>query len=173
MAKRKKQTPGFTLIEIVVVIGVLGIIAIFGASLFFTILRGSAKTRILSEVKQNGNFAIGVMGKMIRNAKKVEGVEDYTGDSVTIVNPDNGVTVFSCENIGDEPKLASNGASLVTQDKVQVDDCTGVFSVAFGEAGINPDKVTIDFVLLQSGTTTRVEEQARINFRTKVTLRNY
>ncbi len=168
MIKRKKEL-GFTLIEIVVVVGVLGIIVIFGASLFFTILRSSTKTRILAEVKQNGNFAMGVMERMIRNAKRIEG----GGASITIVNPDNGVTVFSCEDIGGELKLASNSASLVAEDKVRVNDCAGVFSVTFGEAGLNPDKVTIDFTLLQSGTPTRVEEQASINFRTKITLRNY
>lgn len=161
---------GFTLIEILIVLGIFGVIAIIGVNMFFAILKGSAKTRILTEVKQNGNYALGVMERMVRNARNLE---SYTGNSITIVNLDGGKTTFACgdsdgNGIND---IASNEASLIN-DQVAVENCDNVFSVNPGELGIQPDEVAIDFTLTQAGEG-RGEEKASIDFKTTVTLRNY
>lgn len=150
---------GFTLIEMLVVIGIFGILAFIGSNMFFTILKSSAKTRVLAEVKQNGNYALSVMGRMIRNAKSIE---DCPGDSIRIENPDRDNTTFSCSG----GRIASNSANL-TSDKVAVTGCN------FSCAGTIPEVVTISFTLSQSGTTTRPEEEAMIDFRTTVSLRTY
>ncbi|MGB9585897.1 MAG: four helix bundle protein [Anaerolineales bacterium] len=159
-----KRSRGFTLIEIMVVVGILGIIAVVGSGAFFSILRGSTKTKTLQMVKQNGDYAISVMERMIRNARSVSG----GGNSITITNPDGMNTTFSCSG----NMIASNSASLVSSE-VKVDDCSNVFTVTPGEVGIRPAVVKINFNLSQAGTPTRPEEQASINFQTTVSLRNY
>lgn len=162
---------GWTLIEILVVIGILGVIAIIATNLFFSILRGSTKTRVLTEVKQNGNYAINVMERMIRNAEKDSLRYDAgEGKWIEIKNPDGGTTLFTCPDSNN--MIASNGASL-TSNKVRVEDCTSTFTVAPGVEDVRPPAVTIDFTLMQAGTTTRPEEQASVNFKTTVILRNY
>jgi len=162
---------GFTLIEMMMVVGILGIIVVLGSGAFFSILRGSTKTKTLQMVKQNGDYAISVMERMIRNARAlVSPVSDSTVSSITIKNPDGGETTFSCE--GDPATIASNGASLLSSE-VEVDDCANIFDVAVGQAGIKPAVVEINFTLTQAKTTNRPEEQAEVNFQTTVSLRNY
>jgi len=168
----RRRRSGFTLIEIIVVVGILGIIMIMGSNLFFSILRGSTKTKILQLVKQNGDYAISVMGRMIRNARSVSG----SGSSITIVNPDGMPTTFSCGDIDipldGKAEIASNGARLISNE-VKVENCSGIFSVTPGEVGVSPAAVTINFNLSQAAVTTRLEERASVNFRTTISLRNY
>lgn len=163
--KRFNQTKGFTLIEIMVVIGVFGIIAAFTTNMFVSILRGSSKSQILAEVKQNGNYALSVMERMIRNARKIE---VYDVSSITILNPDGGSTVFSCDP---GQKIASNSASLISE-QVLVGDCPNFIAVNEGISGLNPDTVTITFTLQEAGAKTRPEDKARVDFQTTVSLRN-
>ena len=63
-----KKQKGFTIIEIVVVVGILGVIAVIGTNMFFTVIRGSNKSKNLTTVKQNGEYALSVMERMIRNS---------------------------------------------------------------------------------------------------------
>jgi len=150
---------GFTLIEILIVIGIFGILAFIGTNMFFTILKSSAKTRVLAEVKQNGNYAISVMERMVRNARSAECISG----GVLITNPDRDTTNFFCEGT----KIASKSGVYLTSDKVAATGCN------FSCAGTTPEVVTISFTLSQSGTTTRPEEEATIDFRTTVSLRTY
>lgn len=156
---------GFTLIEILVATAILGIVAVVGVNMFFSILRGSTKTRVLAEVKQNGNYALNVMERTIRNAKSLE---SHSEASIEILNPDDESITFSC----DDNKIKMNGENLIS-DKVEVLNCAGFFTVVEGEEGVRPAEVTIDFRLKQAGTAARPEEQASVDFKTTVTLRNY
>ena len=155
---------GFTLIEILVVIGLLAIIVVVGSTSFFNLLKGSTKTRVASLVKQNGDYALTVMGRMIRNGKVIEC--ELGMSKIEIENPDGGETEFSCE----EDKISSNSASLISnQVKVANGNCsfdcqrTSVFE---------PDVVTINFTLSQAQTDVRPEEEVSIVFKTTVVLRN-
>ncbi len=70
MAMKKEK--GFTLIEILMVVFLLGIIVVIGSNLFFSILKGASKAEITKEVKQNGDYALAVMERHLRNASSVE-----------------------------------------------------------------------------------------------------
>ena len=169
---------GFTLIEIIVVVGILGIIMVMGSNLFFSILRGSTKTKILQLVKQNGDYTITVMSRMIRNARSVSG----SGSAITIVNPDGNTTTFNCCGATPNFLIASESGTLscenarLTSSEVKVNDCSAVFTVTLGEAEVRPAVVKINFILSQvsqAGVTPRLEEQASVNFQTTISLRNY
>lgn len=149
---------GFTLIEILVVIGIFGILAFIGSNMFFTILKSSAKTRVLAEVKQNGNYALSVMERMVRNARNAECVSG----GVLITNPDRDTTNFFC----DGAKIASNSGVYLTSDKVSASNCN------FSCQETTPEVVTISFTLSQA-VGVRVEEIAEIEFRSTVSLRTY
>lgn len=177
MVKKRLFKSGYTLIEMLVVVGIFGIIAVVGSMTFLYLLKGATKTKTVSVVKQNGEYAMGVMERTIRNAVGFEEIikgEEGLYSSITLHNPD-GVppTVFSCgDSDGDGYNdIASNGANLLGGE-VEVEDagCL-IFNVRRDEFGIEPDVVIIDFTLNRVGGT-RPEEQASVHFRTTVVLRN-
>lgn len=151
---------GFTLIEVLVVIFLLGVVMAIGVNLFFSILKGGSKAEIVKEVKQNGDYAISVMERMTRNAQSASCSDS---SSVTIKNPDGWTTTFVCE----DGRIASNSGTYLTSESVTATGCT------FSCGGTTPEVVTISFTLSQKGTPVRVEERATANFQTKVSLRTY
>lgn len=74
----------FTLVELLVVMGMLGIIT--GASLLFltNILKGSNQARIVSEVKQNGQTVLDSVDRQIRNAQEVNNTAPPLGSASAI-----------------------------------------------------------------------------------------
>jgi len=163
---------GFTLIEILVVIGILAIIVVVGSTSFFNLLKGSTKTKTVNLVRQNGDYALEVMSRMIRNARGIVGIERGVKNpfsEITITNPDGKTTTFACRK--SEEDIASNSASLIS-GQVRVDDCSQIFYVERDTTGLQPDKVTINFTLESGVGSARPEEQASINFETTVILRN-
>ena len=180
--KKNKRT-GFTIIELIVVIGIIGISipAIFG--IFFTMLRAQAKTYVLQEVKRNGDNAINIMETLIK--QRVLGI--YSDQALTtevcstsssqssgplyFKDRDGAVFYFATEN---SPfQIASRTDSLeyyLTNQKVSANP----FSIqCFRKNTFSPPIVRIDFdVNSYSSTTTRQEENAKIHYTTQVKLRN-
>jgi len=63
-----KFNKGFTLIELVVVAGLVGILSIGIVNLFTSSVRGSQRARLQAEVKSQGDYALASMERQIRNA---------------------------------------------------------------------------------------------------------
>jgi len=158
---------GFTLIELLVTISILTIMVVVGSNMFFTILGNAAKTKVLQRVKQNGDYAISSMSRLIRNAQSLD-LGSSSTTQVVLLSPDGYPTTFSCS----DQKIASNGADLIDTTVVKVTNCN-IFSVAPGETDFSPDVVVINFTLEQAEVTSRPEEKASLDFQTTVTLRNF
>lgn len=163
---RTKNYSGFTLVEVLVVSALLFTVGIMVVQLFFSSLKGGSKSTILSAVKQNGDYALTVMERMIRNSREVAGC---TSTSLVIKNPDGNLTTFLCDGASTPSKIASNGASL-TSSSVKIDSCN-IFSCEY--SGAKLQKVGINFTVVESLTEAKLEEKAQMNFKTTVTLRNY
>ncbi|MBL7158915.1 type II secretion system protein [Candidatus Microgenomates bacterium] len=169
---KTKTRLGFTLIEILVVTGILATVGLIASSIFFSTLKGAAKTEILKEVKQNGDFAISTMGGMIRNAREISVCSGSSESSIQIVNPDNGTTNFLCD-LGFE-QIASNSSLLIsdkflTSDKLAISDCSFTcISQSKGQKQVN-----IQFTLSQKGSPARPEDKASLTFETTVYTRSY
>lgn len=71
MNKEFKSTKGFTLAEILVTMAVFAILGGMIVSIFASTLRGSNKSQILANIKQNGQAVLDVMDKTIRGADNV------------------------------------------------------------------------------------------------------
>lgn len=174
-----KKQKGFTLVELLVAIGILGVVGGIATIILFTTLRSASKSDIMREVKQNGDYAISVMERMVRNAQGVETVDNSScsttgncgaGTCMKIKNPDGRTTNFLKENVGDVFKIASNSGTYLTSNKVTV---VGDLNFTCTRTPGKPDVVSINFTLSQPGTPTRPEERASINFQTTVSLRTY
>lgn len=64
----KLKKNGFTLVELLVVIGILAVFGTMLLTIFTRTLKGSNKSQLITEIKQNGQSALELMDKTIRNA---------------------------------------------------------------------------------------------------------
>jgi len=173
----KAKNLGYTLIELMIVVTVMAVVAVVAVNLFLSTLIGGGKSRALSVVKQNGDFALTQMEKMIRNAKELttnnEGfVCDTDMNSLGVINSDGGVTIFAVEG----ERIASNSGLFLTSSEVKVDSDaakTLSFDCSRSDTGM-PDFVEISFTLKKGEVgVSRQEEIAEEDFQTKVSLRKY
>ncbi len=153
---------GFTLIEILVVIGIFAIIVVVGSMSFFNLFKGSARTKAANLVKQDGEYTMGIMTKMIRNARNISDCR-LGMNEIEITSPDGRTTTFSCFN----NPISSNSAKLIN-DQLAVSDCN--FDCHEGTHG-EPEAVVINFTL-GTGTSIPLVEQVVVDFETTVVLRN-
>lgn len=171
----KKIVSGFTLIEVLMVIFVMGILVVVGNNLFFSVLKGSSKAEIEKEAKQSGNYAIGVMERMIRNATSIV---DCTSTRIIIKNKDGFVTEFTCASEDGTTKVASNsgrltGKNLTLNQTLPQNSCSGSSLTFNCSLSTTPPVVSISFTLSEIGSSSRPEEKATVLFQTTVGLRNY
>ena len=185
---------GFTLVEILVVISLVGIVLGMGFSTLASTLRSSVKSTIFSQVKQTGDLTMEIMTRTIRSAIDVcvQG-DDLTiySSSVNCVSPPSGPsTRFRCTegNPGgltdDEQngkierfKIDSDGnvvpqASGTLTSGVRVKD--GEESCVFAVTNTIPKRVVIDFILTQAVRFgNNVDTAVTIPFHTEISLRNF
>lgn len=67
----KVKPDGFTIIEVLVTIAIVAVVGTMLTGIFTFTLRGSGKSRILSNIKQNGQAVLGIMDESVRNADNV------------------------------------------------------------------------------------------------------
>jgi prepilin-type N-terminal cleavage/methylation domain-containing protein len=166
---------GFTLIEMLVVVVLIGLLFTTGSLVFMASLKASSKSQVMTVIKQEGNYALGMMERMIRNARKVNVCQSASNNNlITITNPDQGTTTFHFVNDGTVWRIASQSAGLgdayLTNAKVTVDTTKSYY---FNCTAGPPDQVEIVFTLKQKGSSDRPEEQSSLDFKTTVVLRNY
>ena len=189
---------GFTFIELVVTMAVIVSIGAIAFGIITSTLRGSNKTNTINNIRQNGNYAISQMGKMIPYAKSFNGASVTVSPpwnchalppgplpplthykSINITSFDGGVTTFSCNaSSPDSPPntIASNTASLIDADPT-----FGSVALAPGSCfftctkGSIADSATIgiNFTLTQKGVPAFIEKKASIPFQTSIKVRNF
>lgn len=82
-----KLRKGFTFIEVLVVVSMLGVIMVSLTQLLAGMLSGTSKTTALQLVKENGQFAIHTIGRTVRRARIVSVCDN---GSVTVIVPEEG-----------------------------------------------------------------------------------
>lgn len=180
----KTYSTGFTLLEILMSVSIAGVMGLLIAQVFFTTARSNTKTELLKDVKQNGEYAIHIMERMIRNALKVSSVCSATGSSlksIQILNPNGDTTTFGCVLDGSVTRLASTSASgrreYLTSSNVTIGgtSCASVQNSLLFECTSRddaPTSIVIRFSLSQSDAATDNQNQASILFQTTSTSRN-
>lgn len=76
---------GFTLVEVLVVIGVLSIVGVLVLTIFSSSLRGNNKSQILISIKQNGQSVLENMTSNIRNADNLVCISSTPASTLVIV----------------------------------------------------------------------------------------
>lgn len=176
MNKRPKNS-GFTLLELLTVIVVLIAIGTIIGAILFSSLRGTNKTNTITNVRQNGNYAISLMSKAIRDGARLDSpypcVTPVATSSVSLITATGSKTVFSCD-LTSSPHaiLQKNGtdepASILDTNIVFLESCSLTCNQS---SSSNPPTIGINFTLTQNGTPF-YEKQATISFQTSITMRN-
>ncbi len=180
-----RQSGGFTLLETLVAISAIATVGILITQVFFTTTRSNTKAELLKDVKQNGDYAMEIMSRTIRNSVAVISDCAATGtalDALELENFDGNNTQFSCFFDGKETRIASTSAttgsseyltsSNVTLGGASCDDTANTLKFTCTSYADQPPKITIQFQLAQSTIASGQFEQANISFQTTVSPRN-
>lgn len=177
-----RNQKGYTLLELLAVMIVMAAIGLLVATILVSSLRGTNKTNVINTVRENGNYTIQQMSKMIEFAQTFQGVSlngvSYSSacsvpstqySYIKITSFDNGQTIFSC-NMGSNPKtIASNSASFINTSDVTLTSC--YFTCTRNNLSQSPT-IGINFNLSQNSTSSFFEKKASISFDTSVVIRN-
>lgn len=185
MKKFFSNSKGYTLVEMLAVIIVFAIIGGIITVIFTSSLRSSNKAKTTNEIRENGNYAVLQMSKMITFARSFEGVKENEEDEYFIADCygkepsdyhvlkistfDGSDIIFSCLG-GDDGDIASDGASLIDKNIVRIDSCS--FSCKQPSLS-QPPTIGINFTLSQPpNSSSFFEHKATIPFNTTVVMRN-
>jgi len=172
--------------EILISVGILGIVVPLLAQVLFTTTRVNKKNEILTNVKQDGTFALDVVSRMVRTAKSIEvpcAQGDLTATSADITDSFNNVTTLACFSDGNAARIAS--ISGTTGEKVYLSagnvtlsplgdaDCSNS-TLAFScpAEGSIQTRVTITFTLGQVGLSGSTFETTSALFQSTISMRN-
>lgn len=187
---KSKLLSGFTLLEFLVVIGLLSI-TIGSILLFLTsVLKGTNQANITSEVKQNGQVVLDTLESQIRNATDAVcmlGENDNCTDvkltrvnadplRIRCVNPD-GLTangrIEIASSLLDDPTNFTSITNTDIKSGVSVTNCK--FNVVLSSGGVSaPPIVAASFTVNQGvDAPSRQDFLANVDFQTTISLRGY
>jgi prepilin-type N-terminal cleavage/methylation domain-containing protein len=173
----KHTTHAFTLVEILVSVSIVGILSLLIVQSFFTSLRSNTKTELMKDIKQNGDYAMQTMTRIIQNS---DTVITCSGNSLIIRGFDgNQTTLSSFDDGGNVCRLASSSAATrytLTSSNMTMEThglpCDTAITFTCEDLGGLVAKVNISFGLVQKGSPVDAIDKASQIFSSSVVVRN-
>lgn len=178
---------GFTLIELVIVIAIVAIVAGITTDIIISVVRSYSKTKIITEIEQNANFALTKMEKELKTATNLttpSGVAGSSSDTLEFTREINGdarnVRYIVDRGSGgsllrDEKDPNDNnwGALLPLIDSNEANGASisGNVNKTFTLIQTNPDVVQIRMTLVQSGGTAPTSFTGQVDINQTIVLR--
>ena len=198
--KNIKNSQGYTLIELLAVMTIIVVVGVIVAGILVSSLRGGSKSNVLDNVRENGNFAITQISKMITYSQSFNGVSTdgsfYTTNCAPAVSTspspsptptatptaykylkissfDGGQTIFSCttELVNGIQVLRIASNSASLIDTSSVYLTSCSFTCTQTDIGHAPT-ISINLTLTQNNPNNLVEKGAVVTFQTSVNIRN-
>lgn len=156
---------GFTLIETLVVIAIFTTIGILSTRAIILSVQGSKKGSSSVTVRENLNYSLSVIGRLLRNANKIS---SCTSSRITYLDERDVSTSFSCVTSGGDKYIASGSANLrLTSTEVVITLCSITCNLTS-----MPPSVTID-VTARDVDTASTKEGTQISISSNILLRTY
>lgn len=156
---------GFTLIETLVVIAIFTTIGILSTRAIILSVQGSKKGSSSVTVRENLNYSLSVIGRLLRNANKIS---SCTSSKITYLDERDVSTSFSCVTSGGDKYIASGSANLrLTSTEVVITLCSITCNLTS-----MPPSVTID-VTARDVDTAPTKEGTQISISSNILLRTY
>ncbi len=169
---------GYTFVELLVVTSVFLVIMGTVGGLFFSSLRGTTKVTLTNEAKQNGDFAINILERNVKDARSIVNAETVCDNSNTkvatmdVIASDGSAASLNCPALGTNGSISLN-SEVLTSTKVSVSDCYFICSRATPNS---PPLVKIHFTIGQAlsnpSVTLRPDQKVSIDYETSVQIRN-
>lgn len=187
-----KGKKGLTLIELVIVIGVISISVpvIFG--LFLLSLKTQSKIYILQEAKRNGDYALNVIENMVKQYVVAVHSDIPAADNEVCTAADPGYSsgdlyfedrygnwfrfyLSADDTIASQSSIPDSSVEL-TNRRVRIIKNAGIpFLSCRRTSAFSPPLISISFTITQLGTdlSTPPEERVSMTYQTKIKLRTY
>ena len=155
-----------------VAISLFVIIATVSAQSLGSGLRSSKKTESIGVVKENVDYAMSTMERILRNAREFDCTAAQPRNRLDYIDEFGRDVYFSCLPSGTSNFIASNSATvrLTSPNLTRVTNCALVFNCTDGIGGL-PDSVIININATHVSAT--AAEGATVTSTTRVVLRNY
>lgn len=161
---------GFTLVETLVVIALFVIVGGLSVNLLFSAMKSSTKSAMMNQIKQNGDYALAIMERNIRNAKKVVSPCDGSSLNPLIIQNSDGTNTDFYVNVSNG--IIYQDTTPLTSNNLKLTDSSNIISCN-QETG-KPANVTISFTLTpETNSWTSNDPAPKMRFQTSITLRNY
>jgi len=148
---------GFSLIEILVGLGLFAVLGTVSSVMLLSTLRGARKAAAINIAKNEGQYALNAMAQTTRFAKACSS----TATSLTLTKTDDTTVIYNLAS-----GVIVSGSANLTSEKVVATACGGTMFTCSGRS------VNICFNIDTPGTPD-VTESAGILFKTTVVLRNW
>jgi prepilin-type N-terminal cleavage/methylation domain-containing protein len=111
----------FTLIEILVVVGIFAVVAIVVVSAVILSIRGSVKTDRSISVRENLDYSLSLMEREVRNAKSVDSCP--SPNTITFTDSDGMTSTIECKLGADWGYVDLRGQRITGSD-ILITNCT-------------------------------------------------
>lgn len=169
--KNSKLQNGFSLIEILIVVGLFAVISVITTQVLTTSIRGSKKSESIESVRSEIDFATQQITRQLRNASSIAGgCTGVTQTAISFYDQNSIPNTFSCLDLGTENgHIASSSANIrITSTDITITACE--ITCYAGQAN------TTDNVLLKFSAKDKLKtgiESSQVDVETRVYLRNY
>jgi len=165
---KKQNTSGFTLVEMLVVVGIFAVLGILVTRSIILTLAGSRKSQNIIKVSENLNYSLGVIERQLRSASSItDTCPNSDTSNINYLDQNSVQTSFSCGNSGGVGYIAS-GSSTLTDSTVNVTSCS---FTCVSQTNGNPTAIKIN-VTAQDSTAVGTANSV-VTDSIEVFLRNY
>ena len=169
---KDRQESGFSIIEMLIALTLFAVVFVVATQSLATSLKNSRKSDSLSKARENVDYAMSTMERLLRNAQSID-LPSCTNSQLVYVDEYGNSTNLSCLPAGSTTGYIASGSAAVrlTSNSVVV-DCSGVtFSCPPPAPGV-PESVFITVKVREANLGSSVEG-AEVTQKTKIQLRNY